>query len=238
VVEARRMTAGQPWLPDTRFGAWFQRTSIWRRYVVEASLGELDRLLAARARRPRTLLDAGCGAGLGFAAICRAIAPQRIVAVDVDRAQLAHARDAIAQATCPVELVRGDLRRLSLAAGSVDVALCHQTLHHAGDQEAVLRELRRVLRPGGLLLLAESCRRFIRSLPVRVLFRHPPRVQRSPEGYLALLRDAGFEYASRDVSTPSPIWSRPDFGLREKLGFAPDSEREPTELHVIARRRD
>jgi hypothetical protein len=69
-------------------------------------------------------------------------------------------------------------------------------------------------------------------------FRHPAGAERSPEAYLALLRETGFAVASRDVSTPSPLWSRPDFGLRERLGFRPDSEREATELHVVARRLD
>ncbi|MEO8223617.1 MAG: methyltransferase domain-containing protein [Gammaproteobacteria bacterium] len=64
---------------------------------------------------------------------------------------------------------------------SVDIVFCHQLLHHASDPLAVLRELNRVLAPGGWLLVAESCRAFLEWWPVRFLFRHPRR-QQSREG--------------------------------------------------------
>ena len=107
----------------------------------------------------------------------------------------------------------------SWRASSVDVVLCHQVLHHVPDQRAVLAELHRVLRPDGVLLVAESCRAFVRSLPVRLLFRHPPNVQHGAAGYLALLRESGFDFDREATSTPDPFWARPDFGLRERLGL-------------------
>jgi SAM-dependent methyltransferase len=113
--------------------------------------------------------------------------------------------------------------------------LCHQVLHHVSDQEGVLSELFRVLRPGGLLLVAESCRAFVRSLPVRLLFRHPRGVQRSADGYRELLRATGFAFERESTSTPDPFWARPDFGLRERLGLRPAAGEAP-EVQVVARR--
>lgn len=223
------------WLRDTRFGGWFQRTRVWQRYVVEYAFDEFARLLDPQRLHPATMLDAGCGAGQAFALIRARFAPDRLVAVDVDPRQLAHAERAAGLGP-DVELVCADLRELPIADASIDAILCHQTLHHTCDQAAVLREMLRVLRPGGTLLLAESCRRFIRSLPVRLLFRHPMQVQRSPDDYLRLLEAAGFALDEGRISTPDPAWSRPDFGLRPRLGLPPRAAAEPAELQVVAYR--
>jgi ubiquinone/menaquinone biosynthesis C-methylase UbiE len=233
-----RLTPQRParlWTPDTRFGAWFQNTEIWRRYVVSPALGELAQLLGAAAPRPKLLLDAGCGAGQAFDEIAARFQPERILAVDIDRRQLALARQSAARCACPVDLQHADLRRLDLRSESVDLALCHQVLHHVSDQEAVLAELFRVLRPGGFLLVAESCRAFVRSLPVRLLFRHPRGVQRSADGYRELLRASGFAFERETTSTSEPFWARPDFGLRERFGL-PRAASEAPEVQVVARR--
>jgi SAM-dependent methyltransferase len=231
-----RGAAAPNWTPDTRFGAWFQRSPIWKQYVVELALDEFVRLLGDRPQHFATVLDAGCGAGQSFEGIVRRFAPQHIVAIDIDPAMIPHAQAAAAQSTCTIDVRPGDLADLALADASFDLVLCHQALHHAEDQPAVLRTLFRVLRPGGTLLLAESCRRFTGSWRVRALFRHRGDTQRTASAYLELVRGAGFTVAPEDVATPSPFWSRPDFGLWEWLGYPRRSAAEPAELQLIARR--
>lgn len=223
------------WTPDTRFGAWFQNTSVWRRYVVAQALDEFGQLLGGAPPRPQVLLDAGCGAGSAFEEIAARFQPGRIVAVDIDPRQLAQARLSASRCGVPVDLQRADLRRIDLRSESIDLVLCHQVLHHVSDQEGVLAELFRVLRPGGLLLVAESCHAFVRSLPVRLLFRHPRGVQRSADGYRALLRASGFAFERESTSTPDPFWARPDFGLRERLGLR-GAAGEAREVQVVAHR--
>lgn len=222
------------WTPDTRFGAWFQRSATWKQFVVEYALDEFVRLLGDRPKRFATVLDAGCGAGQAFGEIARRFGSQRIVAIDIDPAMIPHAQQNAARCACPVEVQAGDLSELALADASFDLVFCHQALHHAEDQPAVLRNLYRVLRPGGTLLLAESCRSFTRSWVVRALFRHRADTQRTAPAYLELVRAAGFEFGAEDVANPDPFWSRSDLGLREWLGW----EREAAELQVIARHAD
>jgi len=231
-----RGVAAPKWTPDTRFGGWFQRSPIWKQYVVEIALDEFVRLLGERPQHFATILDAGCGAGLTFEGVVRRFAPHEIVAIDIDPAMLLHAKAAAAQSACAIDVQQGDLADLALADASFDLVLCHQALHHAEDQAAVLRNLFRVLRPGGTLLLAESCRTFTGSWRVRALFRHRRDTQRSAGAYLDLVRSAGFAVAPDDVSTPSPFWSRPDVGLREWLGHPRVGATEPAELQLIARR--
>ena len=123
--------------------------------------------------------------------------------------------------------------RLPLLDNSVDVVYCHQLLHHVKAQDLVLTELLRVLRPGGVLLSGESCRAFIHSFWVRLLFRHPKMVQKTAQEYVEIIRTAGFELAPTDMRLTVPWWSRVDFGLLKRWGLSnwcPDI----TEINAVA----
>src|SRR5690606_26284338 len=170
------------WTPDSRFGEWFQRTGIWRQYVISAAFEELA-ALRGPVHPVASLLDAGCGSGAGFREAAARFAPSEIVAIDVDPRQIEPARQAARACPRPVELRCADLADTGLPDASFDLILCHQTLHHVADAAAIVRELFRLLRPGGTLLLAESCRPFLRLLSVRLLFRHPKEGQRTAAEY-------------------------------------------------------
>jgi SAM-dependent methyltransferase len=206
-------------LPDSRFGAWFQGTNVWRRYVLGETFAELERLLAP-ARRFPIALDLGCGQGQALPLLAERLRPELVIGVDADVRLLRRARAEADACDCAVQLLECDARRLPLGDGAVDLAFCHQTLHHVRDQAGVLAELHRVLRPGGVLLLAESCRPFIFSLPVRLLFRHPMEAQHSAAEFLALLRAHGFAFDEKNVAERAPWWSLPDLGVARRLGRA------------------
>jgi SAM-dependent methyltransferase len=223
---------------ETRFGAWFQRTATWARYVVGPALDDLDRLLRARGgpRRVGRILDAGCGAGVAFAQIEARWKPHSLTAVEIDPALLGPARREASCCVCEVSVCLENLESLGFPDATFDLVLCHQTLHHVSDQQAALRELYRVIAPGGVLLLAESCRRFTGSWAVRALFRHPHAGQRTAEQYVALVRAAGFEVAEDGVSTPDPFWARPDFGLRGRLSGRVRAAGEATQVNLVGER--
>jgi SAM-dependent methyltransferase len=227
------------WVPDTRFGSWFQGIAIWRRYVVEPALDELQRLLLTDSNQKslERILDVGCGAGVAFAGLAARFRPRGITAVEIDPAMLPAARAAAARCACPVEVVQGDAQDLAFADAAFDAVLCHQTLHHVSRQREALQGFRRLLRPGGALLLAESCGRFTRSLAVRALFRHPRSGHRSSGDYLSLLREAGFEVAEKSISTPDPFWARADFGALERITGRRSAPAEPAQLNLVARAR-
>lgn len=224
------------WVRESRFGIWFQGTETWYRYVLGEAMGELEALIGPRPRRFGAILDAGCGHGAALRELEQRFRPDRLVAVDRDPEMVERTREVSRRCSCRVEVQVGDVAKLDLPDASLDLVFCHQTLHHVSDPVAVLHEFRRVLRPGGLLLMAESCRPFIRLLRVRALFRHSMEVQKSASEYLQLLREVGFAFGSENTSTGHPWWSRPDLGILERLGRPVPTNREPTLVHVAALR--
>ena len=107
--------------------------------------------------------------------------------IDIDKAMLEIAQQTTAAEGLSVSFRQTTSWHTGLADNSVDIVFCHQTFHHLVEQEAALKEFRRILRPGGLLLFAESTRKYIHSWIIRLLFRHPMDVQRTAEEYLATL---------------------------------------------------
>lgn len=125
----------------------------------------LDRKFAVlceeiRAQLPAdAFLDAGCGDGRFLAALPKlGPVPARVVGVDIAESILATARSAAANAGLEPELVRGNLERLPLGDSDFDLVVSIQVLEHLLDPAAGVRELGRVLRPGGTLLLTTDNR--------------------------------------------------------------------------------
>ena len=94
-----------------------------------------------------TLLDVGCGANLMYDQAI-ALLGKRIVATDLTWSFLALARPAKG-----ITLVQSEAGHLPFRDASFDAAICSETLEHLPDDAAAIRELARVLRPGGWLFL-------------------------------------------------------------------------------------
>jgi SAM-dependent methyltransferase len=105
-------------------------------------------LLLAEARPGERVLDLGCGAGRFVAALREAGAEP--VGVEAAEAALERARNNAPGAD--FRLVEPD-GSLPLDHASVDLVWCSEVLEHVGDTAYLLLEVRRVLRPGGRLLV-------------------------------------------------------------------------------------
>jgi len=226
------------YVKESRFGHWFLGTYTWEHHVVERALEDLLRIMDRPDGRYAVVLDAGCGQGKAFHALTERFHPERLIGVDVEPETMGDARAEAARRGLKVQLIEADAAATGLPSCSVDLVFCHQTLHHLVRQEETLKEFHRVLRPGGVLFLAESTRAYIHSWVIRLLFRHPMHVQRTAEGYLALVQQAGFTFEERNVSYPYLWWSRAkDFGLLETLHIKdapPQGQREETLINLVA----
>jgi SAM-dependent methyltransferase len=104
-----------------------------------------------------TVLDLGCGAGLDALVAARRVGSRgKVIGVDFSDSMLERARRAADESgTCNVELRLADAEKIPLADASVDVVLINGILNLNPAREAILRELARVLRPGGAAWVAE-----------------------------------------------------------------------------------
>ncbi len=221
------------YVPESAFGDWFLGTETWKIHVLQRALADL-RPLVPRVPYP-VILDVGCGWGRAFRMLKTEFAPARIIGVDISPHMIAAAEAESAHLDFPVELHHADCARLPLADGSVDLVFCHQSFHHLVAQDEALREFHRVLKPGGLLLFAESTRAYIHSWIIRLLLRHPMEEQRTAEEYIAMVRQAGFHLDDSAVSYPYLWWSRSDLGVLERVfGIKPARGHEETLINLVA----
>lgn len=224
-------------VPETKFGRWFLNTVIWGQYVLEPAIKDLERLIPARRESYPVIVDVGCGSGRAFKMLADRFAPQRLVGVDIDPTMIAAAAKRTAKDGVNVDFLCGSSSQLALPDACADMIFCHQTFHHLVDQENALREFRRVLKPGGLLLLSESTRRYIHTWIIKLLFSHPMEVQRTAAEYVAMVRNAGFNTPDTQVSHPYFWWSRDDVGIRQyilRLASPPRDDKDETVIGLVA----
>ena len=124
------------------------------------SLG-LDQLWRRRAinilqRGPgETTLDLCCGTGEIAKALAQRQMPGRLVGLDISDAMLARASRKLGVVPHAVELVRGDACATPFKDAEFDSIICGFGLRNVSDRLVGLREMRRILRPGGRLVLLE-----------------------------------------------------------------------------------
>lgn len=132
---------GERFTPECNGGIWYEH---WHRYALAADLA-----------RGKVVVDAACGEGYGSAFLSQHA--RSVVGIDVSSAAVEHA----------VQRYRGianlrfhccSVTALPLEAASVDLIVSFETVEHLAEQEAMLREFRRVLKPDGMLLISSPNR--------------------------------------------------------------------------------
>jgi SAM-dependent methyltransferase len=208
----------------TRFD-WQTRNPVLARR--EAALAQ--RVLARAGER---LLEIGCGEGANLHHL-RDEGALRF-GVDFSCEKASFARNATGAAT-----VTADGARLPFADGGFDAVLIRDVLHHVPAPADVLAEARRVLKPGGRLLLVEPNRNSPLIWAQAALIPAERAVLRSTTARLAgQLADAGFVVARHSYEQPLPlerILLHPTMGLPQ-LASLPLVERALAAVDALARR--
>lgn len=102
-----------------------------------------------------TVVDAGCGFGASVRWLVQTYGC-RAVGVNVSMSQLAIGKPARRNESMVADLVCGDFHTLPLISGSCDIVWAIESVVHSYNRERLWAEVRRVLKPEGVLLVAET----------------------------------------------------------------------------------
>jgi ubiquinone/menaquinone biosynthesis C-methylase UbiE len=121
---------------------------------------------ALRVPKGGRLVEVGCGSGAALVELHKRLAPTWIAGVDIEEGLLRLAASRMTANGVSAELVHADVHTLPFPTASVDVVVDFGTAYHIPDAEGALREIARVLCPGGW---------FVHETPVSQMLAHPIR---------------------------------------------------------------
>ena len=158
-ISVRRRPFGVPELAHRydrlapRWSRLTERLGYRRAYerLLEQFICEADLMPTAH---PLRLLDCGVGTGAFSLAFARVwTAPVRMDAVDVSNAMIEQARQHLSRAGVDAAFEQADVCALPYSDDQFDLVMAAHVLEHLPDPVVALKEMRRVLRPGGWLVV-------------------------------------------------------------------------------------
>lgn len=173
------------------------RAAIQRRFEAERLAEMGGRLRGGRA------LEVGCGRGVGIEIILDRFGASEVDAFDLDPRMVERAHHRLRRRTEAIRLWVGDATAIAAPDAHYDAVFDFGIVHHVPDWRPALREIHRVLRPGGRLYAEEVFERFIADPVWRRLLDHPREDRFDAARFENGLREAGFSL----VATRA-LWDR------------------------------
>jgi ubiquinone/menaquinone biosynthesis C-methylase UbiE len=127
---------GERFAPEVTGAIWHEH---WHRYCLVQPLA-----------RGLAVLDAACGEGYGSHILAQSA--REVVGIDIAPESVAHARSRYTAAN--LRYVEGSCTALPLPDASIDLVVSFETIEHLREQQKMLAEFRRVLAPGGVLVIS------------------------------------------------------------------------------------
>ena len=188
-----RMSILERWLVKSPFRAWLQRGEV-RAFVRWAVLPP-----------EACVLDMGCGPGVSTALILDVLRPRCLAAFDFDASMVEFARRRLVarRSEQRPHLAVADATHMPYGDGCFDAVFESGVVHHIPDWRAAVREVGRVLKPGGRFCFAEPSRgRLSRGL-YRML-PHAVESMFSPDEWRSALTEAGLQV--KEPLRSLPLW--------------------------------
>lgn len=104
-----------------------------------------------------SLLDCGCATGSITVGLAKAIEPGQVIGIDISALEIERAQARAAKATISnIQFEVGNIYHLDFPDNSFDALFSHNVLEHIGEPGRALREMYRVLKPGGIIGIRDT----------------------------------------------------------------------------------
>lgn len=147
---------------------------------------------------PARALELGCGRGVGVELILSQFGAEKVDAFDLDPDMVKRASERLKRHGERVRLWVGDAARIDAPDANYDAVFDFGIIHHMPEWRAALREVHRVLRPGGRFYAEEVLRDFIANPFWRRVLDHPQHDRFDHRGFLDALDSEGFRLIGED----------------------------------------
>ncbi len=104
--------------------------------------------------RGKSVLDIACGEGYGTAILAQVA--KSVIGVDIDAATIKHARHTYYHQN--IKFLVGSCESIPLPNESVDIVTSFETIEHHDKHEEMILEIKRVMKPGGVLVISSPNR--------------------------------------------------------------------------------
>lgn len=141
---------------------YYARSNFLIRFVEQARLRCIRRMI--RARHGDVVLEVGCGGGH----VLRMFPEANLTGLDVSGCMLEKARKNLAGYR--VQLLKGEMHELALNDQTYDKVICTEVLEHVENPDAILSQIRRVLKPGGTAVITLPNDHLIRQIQSMIRF--------------------------------------------------------------------
>ena len=139
----------------------------------------------------KTILEVGCGRGVGAKLISEAYHPDRLYLLDLDLQMIQKANQRInGQDEKRISLCVGDAVRLPFGNDSLDAVFGFGVLHHVPEWQSGLAEVNRVLKHGGIYFMEEYYPSFYQNIITKHVLAHPDSDRFNSQELLQAFQDA------------------------------------------------
>lgn len=138
-------------------------------------------------------LEIGCGQGAGAEIILKEFGAGRVIAIDYDPEQIELAKKNLCPSCRPhISFQVGDAARLSFNSNQFDAVFEYGILHHVANWKGALREIYRVLKPGGYFFYEDILTSLLENPFFETFFPHDPQARFTRKKFEQVLLQTGF----------------------------------------------
>lgn len=135
------------WSKDYDSGPNSKWLKAWQTKIVEVMLPQPD----------QHILDVGCGTGFAVRQLSQLVTEGKVCGLDISQAMLAKAKTNVTDCE-NVEMTLGDAENLPYENDRFDRLMCANCFHYFPNLTKVIQEFHRVLKPGGIAYILDTCR--------------------------------------------------------------------------------